>query len=545
MKTETSGFDIQRILDIAWRHKWVILIPFVIVFVSTALWGLYLPNLYRSSASIFVEPQEVPRAYVESTITTDLEARARAVTNQLKSRTMLLGVINDIQLYPDEVAKGVPPEQLVGKMNRNLEVEVQAGRDISYFYVHFIHENPAKAMAAVSTLISRFIEESLQDREQQAEGTTLFIEEELEKLKKVLEEQEAAIQSFKRRHIGELPDQLDANLRMLDNLQLQLTNNLTTQREVEDRKMFLEREISRLEGGVVRTGPAGEGSEGTRVLDGSLDQLIGQRAALQQSIADMEVRYTENHPDLITARRELSRIEERLQARARDIEEDREGGSSTVVPQSPAASTELSNLRRQLNEISPRLPALKKEEQNILAKIADYRRKVETAPGLEQQLLKLTRDYQNTQASYEQLLNKRIQAQLSENLEKRQKGEKFQVLDPPSLPISPYLPDRKRIIGVGFFAGLAVGVALAFLLETVFGGYTSTDPIQARFQAPIIIGMPYLSSKAEKRKKLALGFGSAFALLLLSGAALFYIDQKVVSLGQFMSTIVANFRGML
>ena len=545
MKTEISGFDLQRIIDIAWRHKWAILVPFIIVFVSTALWGLYQPNLYRSSASIFVEPQEVPRAYVESTVTTDLEARARAVTNQLQSRTMLLRVIEDVGLYPEEAARGVSPEQLVNKMRRNLEVEVQSGRAISYFYVYFIHENPSKAMTAVSALISRFIEESLQIREQQAQGTTLFIEEELQKLKKVLEEQEALIQNYKSRHMGELPDQLDSNLRILDNLQTQLNNNLTAQREMEDRKMFLEREISRLEGELRVAGSITRGSGEPQVLDATLDQLIQERNALQQRIAGMEAMYTENHPDLIIARRELSRLEARLQAIARGLEDAPESGQQMVVSRGPVVSTELSNLRRQLNEVSPRLPALQREENSLQAKIADYRKRVETAPVLEQQLLKLTRDYQNTQASYEELLNKKIQAQLSENLEKRQKGEKFQVLDPPSLPTSPYLPDRKRIIGVGFFAALAIGFGLAFLLETVFGGYHSTAPIQARFQAPIIMGLPYLPSRREKRKKLALGLGSALGLLLLCGAALFYVDQKVVSLGQFMSTIVSNFRGML
>ena len=177
MQTENTGNEIQKIIEIAWRRKWVILVPLVIIFTLVSLYGLYLPNQYRSSSSIFIEPQRVPTDYVRSTVTTDIEDRMRSITQQLTSRTKLLKVVKQLDLYPGMLAEGVPSEVLVARMRNDLNIEVPNRRDGNFFMVYYVHGDPTKAMLAVSNLVSLFIEESLQVRESQAEGTTLFIEE--------------------------------------------------------------------------------------------------------------------------------------------------------------------------------------------------------------------------------------------------------------------------------------------------------------------------------------------------------------------------------
>ena len=226
---QQTGGELRNILDLVWRRKWVILVPSVIIAVTVTLYGLYIPSLYRSTTSIFIEPAKVPADYVKSTVTTDLEGRLRTIKQQLTSRTKLLKVIHELNLYPEAVAKGIPDEVLVAIMRKNLDIVVPNRREANFFQVHFLHHDPTKAMLGVSRLMSLFIEESIQGREEQAVGTTQFIENELQKFKVVLEKQESAIQSFKGRHMGELPSQLDANLRMLDNLNQQLTDNLASQ----------------------------------------------------------------------------------------------------------------------------------------------------------------------------------------------------------------------------------------------------------------------------------------------------------------------------
>jgi polysaccharide chain length determinant protein (PEP-CTERM system associated) len=546
MRAEESGSEIQRLIEIAWRRKWVILIPFLIIFTAVTLWGLIKPNLYRSTASIFIEPQEVPSEYVRSTVTSDLDARLRTVTQQLTSRTKLLLVIDKFDLYPIMMEKEVPPEVLVARMREDLSIETPTAQGSSdYFQVSYIHREPTKAMLAVSNLISLFIAESVQIREQQAKGTTLFIEEELEKLKMVLEEQERAIQKYKRLFMGELPDQLDANLRMLDNLQLQLSDNIESKRETNDRVMILEREISRLEGEIKVASSIVTDDDVVSTTDTTLNQLIQQRDSLRQRVATLQSIYTEKYPDLIAAKKDLARIEERLRKVTESLASGGGKEPQMTISPVPAYSMEITNLRRQLNDIRPRLSALQQEVEDLRKRFALYQKRVEAAPEREQRLLQLRRDYENTKKSYEDLLNKKLEAQLSENLEKRQKGENFRILDPANFPEKPFLPNRLKIISLGFAGGLGSGIALAFLLEMLFPAFFSLKELKSSVDLSIVLSIPYMSSPQERKRwgKLALvGVGIAMILLI---AVLALLDHYVMDLKTLTRTIGANMRGIM
>jgi len=549
MTTENqNSSDIQRLMEIAWRRKWAIFVPFLVTFVLITLWGLYLPNLFQSTASIFVEPQKVPSEYVRSTITTDIEDRLRTVTQQMTSRTKLLKVIQELDLYPEMKAEEIPSEVVVARMRKDLNVEAPSSRgSADYFQVSYIHPDPNKAMQAVSRLVSLFIQESLKIREQQAKGTTLFIEEELEKLRKVLEEQENAIQEYKSAHIGELPDQLDANLRMLDNLQLQLSDNQEAQRETEDRLMLIEREISRLEGEMRVAARAVVERETGAGASATLTELFLQRDGLRQQVASLENMYTDLHPDLIAARKELALTEERIREVSESLASSPEAstsGGGVTVP-GPEISMEFSALRRQLNEVRPRLSALRQEEGALKGRIGQLQQRVEASPQREQRLLQLTRDYENTKASYEDLLSKRLEATLSENLERRQQGENFQILDPANYPEKPYLPNRGKIIAIGFALGLGSGFGLAFLLEMLFPAFYSLKQLKGKVEFPIVLGIPYISSSRERRKKGARVLVGAGATLATLAVVLILFNRFVVPLEHFVSVIGENLKGMM
>ncbi|MDT8366126.1 MAG: GNVR domain-containing protein [bacterium] len=548
MPPEESTNELQRVFEIAWRRKWIILVPFVSIFLLVTLWALYQPNLYRSSSSMFVEAQEVPADYVRSTITDDIQTRMRSINQRLTSRTKLLTVIKKLDLYPELVEKGAPSEVLVAAMQKDLEVEIPTNRrDANFFVVHFVHRDATKAMLAVSNLVSLFVEESLQVRELQAEGTTKFIEDELEKLKTILEEQEQAVQSYKARYMGELPDQLDANLRMLDNLQLQLTSNQESQRELDGRLMMLEQEISRLEGEMDAANSISTGEGEAPVTSTTLNQLVARRDALRQRIANMESMYTDQHPDLLAARRELSRVENSLKSAREELAMVQPSSRAPViVAPGPGYSMELNNLRRQLTEIRPRLASLQQEETALHGRITQYQRRVEAAPRREQQLTQLTRDYENTKTSYEDLLNKRMEAQMSENLEKRQKGEKFQILDAANFPEKPYLPNRPKIMAMGFAGGMGAGMGLALLLEALFPAFYSLKQVQLQVSdMPIAFAIPHISSQAERtrsRRRAAVGL---LFFVGVSGLSIYLLNRYVVDLGEFMNVVKTNVKGML
>ena len=216
-----------------------------------------------------------------------------------------------------------------------------------------------------------------------------------------------------------------------------------------------------------------------------------------------------------------------------------------TAQQGAESARELNNLRRQLSENQPRLSAIRGEEKDLRGKIAMYQRRVEAAPKREQQLLGLSRDYDNTKANYDDLLNKKMAAQLSENLEKRQKGEKFQILDPANLPEKPFLPNRFKIIAMGVFGGLGLGIGLALLLESLFPAFYSLKQVRQVVDAPILMVIPRIVSPMERRRnriRWALGAvagATAFVLVL------FLVNQYVVELSRVAQTIGNNVRSMI
>jgi len=545
---EDTGSEMTRMFEIAWRRKWAILVPFILIFMVAGLWVLYVPNQYRSSSSIFIEPQKVPSNYVQPTVTTDIEGRMRSISQQLTSRTKLLTVIKKLDLYPDLVKKGKPPEVLLAKMRGDLSVESPNRRDANFFMVHFVHKDPTKAMLAVSNLVSLFVVESLQIRELQAEGTTEFIEDELEKLKVILEKQEQAVQQYKRKYMGELPNQLEANLRILDNLQVQITGNQESQRELDGRLMLIEQEISRLEGEMDVSSALDKvtSNRGTSTFpSASLNQLMTQRDALKTRIANMKSMYTRLHPDLVAAEKELARVEETLALAQKEMAKSQPKNAPVVASPDQSYSMELNYLRRQVTEVKPRLSSLRQEEQNLRRQISEYQKRVEVSPYREQQLTRLTRDYENTKASYESLLTKKRQAQMSENLEKRQKGEKFQILDPANFPEKAYLPNRPKLLALVFVGGLGAGIALAMLLEALFPAFYTLKQLRRKVtNMPITFGVPHIPSRSETYRRWN---RSAIVLMTITAVMVLVVivfDRYVIDLVTFFEVISSNTKGM-
>jgi polysaccharide chain length determinant protein (PEP-CTERM system associated) len=530
--------DLQSLLDFLLRKKLVILCIAVPVALGAALAGLLLPNSYQSGISIFIEPQKVPQEYVRSTVTSDIESRIRTISQQLTSRTRLLRVMEEVDLYPEAMKAGVSRDLLVARMAKDIAIELPTRKgDDNYFRVTFIHADRRKAQAAVSRLVTLFINESLTVREQQAAGTTQFIEGELQNLKIELERQESAIQRFRQANMGELPEQLDANLRVLDNLNLQLTGNMESQREVENRVSLLEQEVARLNAAAqaaINSGqiPAGAGT--------TVGPLLVQREAIKRAIAGMEGSYTARHPDLVAARRELARVEEKLAA-AQAAEGSALRGSD--VPPLAGINTqlagELSNARRQLNEARPRLVSLSEEEIALKEKIAQYQRRVETIPRREQELAGLTRDYENTKKNYEGLLSKKLDAQLSQNMEERQKGEQFRVLDAANLPDTPFSPNRKKILALGLAGSMGAGVGFAFLWEALFPAFFTLRQLKARVDFPVMVGIPHLLTDEERKRNRTLWLILGGTVLL----ALLAVHLFVSPLPEVWATIRQNLRG--
>lgn len=533
--------DPRELLALTWRRKWVILIPLVAFTAFAAFIAKSLPSVYRASTTILVEKPKVPEAFVKSTVTTQIDDRLSTIKQQILSRTRLEAIIRQFDLYAEERAK-LPMESVVGIMRRAVAIEVVRGN--TAFTVSFSGRDPRIVRDVTNELAAVFIEENSRVREEQAASTSEFLDSQILVLKETLARQESQVRMFKERFLGELPQQQDANLRALDRLQLQLQTLAAQIRSAEDRKFLLQVQLSQtpefnevvtrnvrrdpVTGAVVTSlAPAAP------LRDPLLDRLEQARGLLAQ----LQGRYTDLHPDVVRAKRQVEELEMELANRSPAVPTTAgpAGGASGaadgrgVIPSDrPVAVSEIQRVpnpaykqvESQLVTVEREIEALRKSQTEVSSRIQELQRKVENVPRLEQQLMELTRDYENTRRAYESLVAKKLDAQLSENLEKRQKGEQFRVLDPAVLPQSPYKPDRRRIVALGVALGLAVGLGGAVGLELLNPSVRWADELKTLARGlPLLGTVPLVRDRRTVLRQRLVSMGVGLLVLALGAAA--------------------------
>jgi len=473
---------------IVWRHKWLFLLPFVTICIGTILYNHTLPDIYRADTLVLVEAPKVPESYVQSTVATRVQERLRTITQQIKSRTRLEQVARELQLISDSLG-GKALDDYLTKMNASIEVKVQgSGNDI--FTVSYEGQEPRTVMLVANRLVSLFIDANLKMREQHAEGTTEFLEGELQRVRDLLQVQEKTVTEYKQRHIGELPSQQDTNQRALDRLQTQLQSIVATLESVRNRKSLILRQLSQQESeaALSPTGappPRGESS-------GLEQQLAQHRLAL----ATLQRIYVDTYPDIIRLKQEIAALEAQIAA-----QDSRSQTTESVQPVSITSRSVRRQQQEEMEHVDREEGKLRQQQANTQEQIAAYEKKVVNASRREQELLVLSRDYESTRKNYDSLLARQQQAQIAENLEKRQKGEQFRVLDEARMPTQPWKPKRSKILLAGMGLGLAVGVGAVFFAAYLDHAFHDPDDLEQCTALPVLATIPLLMTAVEQQKQ--------------------------------------------
>ena len=288
-------------------------------------------------------------------------------------------------------------------------------------------------------------------REREASGTADFLRKELDEVKGRLGDQEARVSAFKRRHIGENPKNMDANLAVLERLTAQLRLNSDNQNRAMERRHALARQTAGSEGI-----PSAAGVTGSEPAD----PLGVQLSKLHQELEDLRTRFSDRYPDVIRVKAEIAAREAQMQSAA---------GRAVEGP-APAAPESVSNpyafkLRQAMAEAEAEIAALRTEERRLREDFTTYQRRVENTPLREQEFQELSRDYETTGEQYRTLLKRYEEAQLAETLEQRQKGEQFRILEMARPPSAPWAPNRMRLFLMGSAMSAGLAVASVWLSE--------------------------------------------------------------------------------
>jgi len=513
-------FNIQDYIDIALRRKWYIIIPLVVCAIGSFGVYKYLPKIYKATTMILVQPQRVPEAYVRPTVTDTVASQLNTIGQEILSRTKLEQVIQEFNLYADIRAR-VPMEGIVEVMRKAIEVKVQGPsrneRDQNSFSISYEGKEPRTVMMVTNKLASLFIEENLKVREQRAEGTSDFISKELIATEDQLKKKEHDIRSYKERSMGQLPQQLDANLRILERLQQQIKTTSENIRAAEDRTIVIQNQIEMVKqrepfqtAREVRRDPATglEVPGNERIPD---DPLVTQLNNLKRDLNSAQSKYKETHPDMIDLKKRIANLEPKVkeildkqeserEARMRNLSARREGAAVENVPPpapDPESQRLLTQYTEQYNAATLEAKRMKEEEKGLKEQINQYQRRIEDTPRREQELTLLTRDYDLMKANYQSLLDKKIQSQMAENLERKQQGEQFKILDPARLPVTPIRPDRNKILMMGVVIGLGLGLGLTWFRETLDQSFKTVAEIETELGYPVLATIPNL--KEEKK----------------------------------------------
>jgi polysaccharide chain length determinant protein (PEP-CTERM system associated) len=484
----------EDLLWTAWRQKWLIVVPFVLVMAATIAFSRSLPDRYRSETLILVVPQRVPESYVRSTVTTRIEDRLQSISQQILSRTRLERIIQDFNLYTNEIRTGIM-EDIVDRMRRDIDVQTVKG---DAFKVAFTGREPRTVMRVTERLASLFIDESLRDRELLAEGTNQFLEAQLEDARRQLVDHERTLEAYRRKFDGQLPKQVDANLQMIRSSELQLQALNDSLNRDRDQRAVLERQISDATAADSESAPV-------HAADKASDNGVGGGTAAQQlasakaALGQLQLRLTPEHPDVIRMRRTVRELEAKVET------ESLEQPLSPVAVTSPAERARFNRVRELhalRDEIDRQILAKQNEDKRLKAVISEYQARVAAAPTREAELTEITRDYETLQHTYTSLLSKKEESKIAANLERRQIGEQFKVLDPARLAEKPTSPNRLWINAAGAIGGLALGIAIVGLLEYRDTTLRNETDVVFALGLPVLGCVPRMVTSVERRRRL-------------------------------------------
>ncbi|MBF0467969.1 MAG: protein GumC [Desulfamplus sp.] len=534
----------DQIIDIIVRQRWFIIIPLCISLTAGLFLTFTLPRTYSAYTTILVQAQKVPGNYVQSIVSMDLSERISTISQQIMSQTNLEKIIDQFGLYEDKDSQSMYLEDKIKDLRKRIDVKLSRSRNTAdAFTISFTGEEPDRVMRIANTLSSFFMDENLKMREAQAVGTSEFLDAELEKTRKRLEDREKALSDYRASYLGGLPDELESNLRTLDRLQQQLTdkqnmlrdarlavNNLETQMNLT-RKMAAQKLEEQSASSSDYRDPAVPETEDEKKLKEA-----------EKILENLQLRYTKSHPDVLKMKAAVKRIKENIASQKLDPT----GSSSSVTSAEEQKNVRSSSLNSrgeqeielaimqqemQLSQLQNEIEKIESDIVKINEAMVVYQQRVEDTPKREQELLSLKRDYSNIQEVFSSLLNRKLEAELSVNMEKKQKGEQFRILDHARLPEKPISPDVRKLLIFSLAAGLGCGGGIIFLLELLDGSIRRNDDIEKKIGLPILAAIPPLKRTGDRLK-------NRIELLLF---ALFLL----YALGLFACFAVVNMKGVI
>ena len=476
----------QDYLALVVRRRWWIAVPAVLISLLVAVVALQLPDIFVSETAILIEPRDVPADFVKDLVSLNAAQRLDAVKQKILSRTNLLRIVNQ---YQDQLAFSdrLNEEDKITRINDDILIEsaIQPGK-ASIFRISYENSNPELAQNITARIGSLFIEYDNRTREEKVYGTTSFLQDELQKVTRNLEEVESRLTDQQQRYRYELPEQMDTNLRSLDRLYVQLQASTEALDRITGHRLDLERQIS-------ETGPVLEetvvGGIRTPAARG-LPPLVMEYREKLRMLEALESRYTDMHPTVRQARAELEQM--RSEIPPTDFIDTDPESEEPVWDRFTKPNPRYQNLISQLSEIKREVDIRQRDQEWIQGEINKYTERIQKTPQHAAEMSDILRTHGELNRQYEDLRNKLVQSKLAESLESKQKGEQFVILDAANFPLSPAKPNRLILVLAGMFASLGIGLAAAFSVDVLDQKFWTHTEVEQLLGVPVLVEIPHI-----------------------------------------------------
>ena len=496
-EAKITGFgDVVRIVK---KRRWAIIIPALSVLLLSVLVLMFWKPVYRSTSTLLIEEQEISRDYVMATVTSYAEQRLQSINQKIMSTSRLLDIINRFNLYADKRDKLTSEEIVENMRKKDIKFDIVMAEVIDRrtgmkttaaiaFTISYEGHNPQVVQQVDNELASLYLEENMKVVDQQTKGTTNFLEGEMKSVQSTLADLEKKIAVYKGKHNRALPDLLQFNLQSLEWIERD-RNDLNEQlRSLREKESYYQSQL------------------GTIAPD-TTNQDKDRLKELRVTLVGLKARYSEEYPDVIKTKAEIANLEKKLQTQMKEPAVQEKPDNPAYV----ALAAQLASVQAELRSVKVQIEELDKQRDSL-------RNALEASPKVEEGYKKLSVERNDTQAKYDDLMKKYMEAKVAYGLEKEQMGERFTLIDPARLPEKAVRPNRPVVLLIGLFLGITSGVGIASLQEASDRSARKSEDLTRSFPFPVLTEIPEIvtvEDEQRKKKRLKIGFASALLLIVV------------------------------
>ncbi len=486
--------DVKTIDDyigILKRRKWALVLPVMIVFVAALVAAITWPRTYRSTSTILIEEQEIPRDFVVTTVTGYADERLQSINQRVMSTTKLLEIINRFNLYAD-LRKRMTTEEVVDIMRKDIKFETISA-DVTdkkgarsamavpvtiAFTLAYDGKAPQTVQQVANVLASLYLEENLQTREKQSAGASRFLEEEAQGMQRNLADLDSRIAIFKAKNINAVPELQQVNYQGLDRAERDLDQFKDQLKTAQEKERYLQTQLA-------------------SIPTESTDQDRNLLKDLKAKLVQLESRYSDKYPDVKKTRMDIAVLEKRIALKPPENQAAQPAALTSVAdqPNNPSYVA----LASQLSGVQSDIESAKRQIAELEKRRADYIRRTEAGPRVEETYKTLMSERTNTEAKYEDMMKRVMEAKVAQGLEREQMGEKFTLIDPARLPEKPVKPNVPAVLLIGLFLGIGAGVGNVSLKEAGDQSVRGAGQLTAATGYPVLGTIPRIINEDDRR----------------------------------------------